>query len=68
VTLARLRGAEAPEVYRYIEANNLFATPKFEVTRAVLFSARASTGGGPYVPERYYPPEALPPQDESHEG
>ncbi|HEX7776576.1 MAG TPA: RNA 2',3'-cyclic phosphodiesterase [Parvibaculum sp.] len=57
VTLARLRGAEAPEVYHYIEANNLFATPKFGVTRAVLFSARATTGGGPYVPERYYPPE-----------
>ncbi len=57
VTLARLRGIETPDVYRYIEANSLFATPKFTVTRAVLFSARASTGGGPYVPERYYPPE-----------
>jgi 2'-5' RNA ligase len=57
VTLARLRGIEAPDVYRFIEANNLFATPKFEVTRAVLFSSRAGTGGGPYLPERYYPPE-----------
>jgi 2'-5' RNA ligase len=57
VTLARLRGIEAPEVYRFIAANNLFATPKFEATRAVLFSARTSTGGGPYVPERLYPPE-----------
>lgn len=58
VTLARLRAIEAPEVYRFIAANNLFATPKFEVTRTVLFSARTSTGGGPYVPERFYPPDA----------
>ncbi|MCE9648340.1 MAG: RNA 2',3'-cyclic phosphodiesterase [Parvibaculum sp.] len=55
VTLARLRAAEAPEVYRFIAANNLFATPKFEVTRSVLFSARGGTGGGPYVAERFYP-------------
>jgi 2'-5' RNA ligase len=58
VTLARLRAVEAPEVYRFIAANNLFATPKFEVTRTILFSARSSTGGGPYVPERFYPPDA----------
>ena len=58
VTLARLKGIEPPEVYRFIEANNLFATPRFEVSRFVLFSARTSTGGGPYVPERTYPPEA----------
>lgn len=61
VTLARLRAIDAPEVYGFIAANNLFATPKFEVTRSVLFSARTSTGGGPYVPERFYPPE-LPPE------
>lgn len=57
VTLARLRGRETEDVYRFIAANNLFATPKFEVTRAVLFSARSGTGGGPYVAERFYPPE-----------
>jgi len=55
ITLARFRAIETPEVYRFIAANNLFATPKFEVTRAVLFSARSGTGGGPYVPERFYP-------------
>ncbi len=55
VTLARLRAIETPEVYRFIAANNLFATPKFAVTRTVLFSARSGTGGGPYVPERFYP-------------
>jgi len=55
VTLARLRGREADEVYRFIETNNLFASPRFEVTRSILFSSRASTGGGPYVMERVYP-------------
>ncbi|KAB7742252.1 RNA 2',3'-cyclic phosphodiesterase [Parvibaculum sedimenti] len=63
VTLARLRGREADEVYRYIEANNLFASPRFEVTRAVLFSSRASTGGGPYVVERTYPDETFGEED-----
>jgi 2'-5' RNA ligase len=57
VTLARLRGREADEVYSFIAANNLFATPRFEMTRAVLFSARSGTGGGPYLAERFYPPE-----------
>lgn len=58
VTLARLRAVDAPEAYRFVEANNLFATPCFEAARFVLFSARTSTGGGPYVAERIYPPDA----------
>ncbi len=57
ITLARLRAVDAPEAYRFVETNNLFATPRFEVQRFVLFSARTSTGGGPYVAERVYPPE-----------
>lgn len=57
VTLARLRAEENPDVYRFIEANNLFAAPRFEVGHFVLFSSRTSTGGGPYVAERVYPPE-----------
>lgn len=57
ITLARLRAVDAPEAYRFVEANNLFATPHFEIARFVLFSARTSTGGGPYVAERIYPPE-----------
>lgn len=55
VTLARLRGVEAAEVYQFIAANNLFATPTFEVTGFVLYSARSNVGGGPYVAERLYP-------------
>ncbi len=55
VTLARLRGVETAEVYQFIAANNLFATPTFEVTHFVLYSARSTVGGGPYVAERLYP-------------
>jgi 2'-5' RNA ligase len=55
VTLARLRGLDAETVYRFIGENNLFAAPRFTVTRFVLFSSRTSIGGGPYVAERVYP-------------
>ncbi len=55
VTLARLRHVDPGEVYHFIAANNLFATPAFEVTGFTLFSARSSVGGGPYVAERDYP-------------
>ena len=32
-----------------------FRSPPFEVSRFVLFSSRASVGGGPYVVEAAYP-------------
>ena len=56
VTVARLsRRTTSPcEVMQYIEHNNLFAVPPFEAARFVLFSSRASRGGGPYVVERTY--------------
>ncbi len=56
VTVARLnkRATNAGDVMQYIEHRNLFSTLPFEVTRFVLFSARNSKGGGPYVPERFY--------------
>lgn len=56
VTVARLnkRTTNAGDVMRYIEHNNLFATEAFKVSRFVLFSARSSKGGGPYVVERSY--------------
>ncbi|MEQ9519204.1 MAG: RNA 2',3'-cyclic phosphodiesterase [Parvibaculum sp.] len=56
VTLARLtRSATSPgEVMQYIEHNNLFSAQPFEAARFVLFSSRASRGGGPYVAERTY--------------
>lgn len=55
VTLARLRGHELDEAQAYVMANNLFATPTFEVNRVILYSAKGQTGGGPYRAERAYP-------------
>jgi 2'-5' RNA ligase len=56
VTLARLRRDSHPEdVAAYLAQQGLFATLRFSADRAALFSARESTGGGPYVVEAVYP-------------
>lgn len=55
VTLARLRDASSHQVADYLSARGLFRTPPFQVSRFVLFSSRASVGGGPYVVEAGYP-------------
>ncbi|MCF8469385.1 MAG: RNA 2',3'-cyclic phosphodiesterase [Parvibaculum sp.] len=55
VTIARLGRVSTGTVYRFIEANNLFAAPPFTVERFTLYSARSGTGGGPYVAEKHYP-------------
>lgn len=55
VTLARMRTVKAAAVAKYLEYISAFLTPAFTVTRFVLFSARESRGGGPYVVERAYP-------------
>ena len=55
VTLARLRQASAMAVAGYLGACGYFPGRTFEATRFVLFSSRASTGGGPYVVEAAYP-------------
>ena len=55
VTLARLRDSSSFDVAEYLAARGLFRTAAFPVTRFVLFSARASVGGGPYVVEADYP-------------
>jgi 2'-5' RNA ligase len=55
VTLARLRAASSMAVADYLGARGYFPARSFEATRFVLFSARASTGGGPYVVEAAYP-------------
>lgn len=55
VTLARLRDASSRDVANYLSARGLFRTPAFRVSRFVLFSSRASMGGGPYVIEESYP-------------
>jgi 2'-5' RNA ligase len=55
VTLARLRGSSSFEVAGYLSARAAFRSPPFSVSRFVLFSSRASVGGGPYVVEAAYP-------------
>jgi 2'-5' RNA ligase len=55
VTLARLRATSSLDVADYLSARGFFRTAPFPVTRFVLYSSRASTGGGPYVVEESYP-------------
>lgn len=56
VTLARLRRAATAEaVAMYLSQAPLFPPLRFSATEVVLYSARASTGGGPYVAEAAFP-------------
>jgi 2'-5' RNA ligase len=55
VTLARLRTSTSLDVAEYLSARGYFRTAPFKVSQFVLFSSRASTGGGPYVVEASYP-------------
>jgi 2'-5' RNA ligase len=54
VTLARLRDTSSHQVAEYLSARACFRSGTFPVSRFVLFSSRASTGGGPYVTENSY--------------
>ncbi len=54
VTVARLRGVPASAVAGYMSNRGLFRTLPFPVTRFVLYSSRASQGGGPYIVEEAY--------------
>jgi 2'-5' RNA ligase len=55
VTLARLRRGSALSVADYLGHRAFLARRRFEAARFVLYSARASTGGGPYLVEASYP-------------
>ncbi len=56
VTLARLRRDATPEATAmYLSQAPVFAPLAFIVDRVTLFSARESTGGGPYVAEAEFP-------------
>ena len=54
VTLARLRVSSSHAVADYLSARGAFPRRQFQARRFVLFSARASTGGGPYLVEAAY--------------
>jgi 2'-5' RNA ligase len=55
VTLARLRDTSSHQVAEYLAARGRFRSTPFHTSRFVLFSSRASVGGGPYVVEADYP-------------
>jgi 2'-5' RNA ligase len=55
VTLARLRQSSSRQVADYLAGRGLFRSAPFAVDRFVLFSSRASVGGGPYVVEAAFP-------------
>ena len=55
VTLARLRNVSPIDVADYIATRGHFPKLTFTADRFVLYSSRASVGGGPYVIEAAYP-------------
>ncbi|MEE7447517.1 RNA 2',3'-cyclic phosphodiesterase [Methylobacterium radiotolerans] len=56
VTLARLRRDATPEATAmYLSQAPVFAPLSYIADRVTLFSARDSTGGGPYVAEAEFP-------------
>jgi RNA 2',3'-cyclic 3'-phosphodiesterase len=55
VTLARLRETSSRQVADYLSTRSLIGMRPFHIARFVLFSSRASVGGGPYVIEAAYP-------------
>jgi RNA 2',3'-cyclic 3'-phosphodiesterase len=55
VTLARLRDTSSRQVADFLSIRQPFRSPPFSVSRFVLYSSRASIGGGPYVVEAEYP-------------
>jgi 2'-5' RNA ligase len=54
VTLAWLNDASSQDVADYLSVRGYFPSRVFTAERFVLYSARASTGGGPYVVEDAY--------------
>jgi 2'-5' RNA ligase len=59
VTLARLRESTSRQVADYLALRQPYRSATFPVSRFVLYSSRASIGGGPYVVEAAYPLDAL---------
>ena len=54
VTLARLRDTSSRQVADYLAVRAPYRSIPFRAARFVLFSSRASVGGGPYVVEAAY--------------
>ncbi|MEJ8476386.1 RNA 2',3'-cyclic phosphodiesterase [Roseibium algae] len=55
VTLGRCRTSSNEDVARWLSEHGDFQASPFVAGRFVLFSAKASVGGGPYLVEEAYP-------------
>lgn len=55
VTLARLRDVRAGDIAAFIARIGQFPPLSFMAEQAILYSARDSVGGGPYLAEAIYP-------------
>lgn len=55
LTVARCRTSSNEDVARWLSERGDFQAPPFVAGRFVLFSAKASVGGGPYLIEEIYP-------------
>jgi 2'-5' RNA ligase len=55
VTLARIKGVAPAELAKWLSHRGGLFVPAFSIDRFVLFSARESIGGGPYIVEEAYP-------------
>ncbi|MEJ1159882.1 RNA 2',3'-cyclic phosphodiesterase [Prosthecomicrobium sp. N25] len=55
VTVARVKGASHRDVAQWLDVRGGFPGGRMEVERFVLFSSKASKGGGPYLVEQGYP-------------
>lgn len=55
ITLARIKGIGSAAIARYLAEHGMLAAPPIQVERFVLYSARESVGGGPYIVEEAYP-------------
>ena len=54
VTLARLNGHSAASVASWLSMRGEYASEDFDISSFVLYSAKGSVGGGPYVIEKEY--------------
>lgn len=63
VTLARLKGVTPAAVAGFIASCGPFPPQRFTAERFVLFSARDSVGGGPYLTEAVYAFDKPRPRD-----
>jgi 2'-5' RNA ligase len=55
VTIARTKGSTQRDVVEWLTIRGGFSAGSFKADRFVLFSSKASRGGGPYIVEEAYP-------------